>query len=190
MAYTLICGYRLLSTGVFSDIELHLPTSRIIKAHSFILLSQSTWLAGYLTGKTSVGLTALDDPSLQHFGFEGYGAETHAQNLTAIITFCYTGSYGLPDLLEHDNASEKIQQAYFLLLLYVHFLARQYGIPSLVEHSFEKMKTMADTLREMHSRVHLAVFQRLVDFSGFNKGVSMVPFPLEQIQLVILDGAA
>lgn len=124
---------------------------------------------------------------MQHFSFECYRAEMDAQNLTAMIIFCYPGSNSLPSLLEYHDASAQVQQPYSLLHLYIHVLGRQYGIASLKEHSVAKMKAKADTLREMHSRVYLAESQCLSDYSGFKKGDPVISLAFEQLQLTIRD---
>ena len=55
---------------------------------------------------------------LDHFGFAEYDMERHEEALTAMINFCYTGSYGLPNYLEHESAPQEIQQSYSLLHMF------------------------------------------------------------------------
>lgn len=91
-------------------------------------MPQSTWFTEHCPGIWNLHLTPLIDEILQHFGSENYDAKQHQGALAAMITFCYTGSYGLPNSPEHDSVPEEIQRACSLLDAYINLLARQYGI--------------------------------------------------------------
>ena len=159
------------SLPALSDLELQISDSETIPVHSAVLAQKSLWFKGICINDSRVSkqIVRLPDLSLDtfmHFFSSQFSIDDKRRGdaLTAMLLFCYTGSYGQPIaslvLREHYESAVTLH-------MYEYLLARLYGIESLEAYSFEQIKSMAVVLQALRSEIYYTTLTNILCYEGF-----------------------
>ncbi|KAF3010659.1 hypothetical protein E8E13_004974 [Curvularia kusanoi] len=175
---------ELWESGVLSDIELQISKSKSIKAHSKILGSKSSWFQENCEGNNIIRLRNLPEATKEHFRFDLVTENRNEEALFAMVAFCYTGPDSLPKHLDYPGTPVEIQECNLLFHLDLNMLARQYGIPSLVAYSFEKIKDVGRKLRGKPSDLFAATLVAIGSHHMIDMIDPLTGFALDELQYI------
>ncbi|OSS49108.1 hypothetical protein B5807_05426 [Epicoccum nigrum] len=163
-----------------SDLELQISDLDTITAHSAVLAQKSLWFKDICVksnraSKQTVRLPDLERDTFMHFFSPELSIDDKRRGaaLTAMLLFCYTGSYGQP------IASIVLREQYestMSLHMYEYLLARLYGIESLEAYSLKQIKSMAAILQALRSETYYTTLVNILCYDGFEAKDSLVQF--------------